>query len=683
MFVHRCQAQEEPLSLVGSTPSLNPSNAAVQSTPALQTGTAFQNQGVPQNNALNQNNSASRPKPSLFIKQPSVQWLPQPLYGVPQPPIAHPPQVAPQQLNLIGSSPGETKLRFASDLKDGNSTVDPIDSGLAGTAVSPNLNKPSQSANDFLPLSVLAVPGAVTPAPPNSGATSSSLLDTAQPNNTNTTDANPASAPGVHSASNANKSTLPTFFLPPSQPVQLDCYGQAVPYSGSDFSCPPTSNAPADPLTESLIYRGKTPVVTQRPWVELGRPLYTSGIYPPASSFFFGETNLLQPHFWVYGDYRTGVGVNENQNGAARSWARRLNLDMDLQFTATERLHAFMGPLDRNNDVSRLDFSDSQNIEYVNRADIRFDTLFFEGDLGAIIGGREGTYSPFDLPFTVGLMPLVYQNGIWMEDAAIGAAFAIPAQHSTLLDWPNYEISFFALTDQLTTDAFPGDNNAAEAFGTAWFIEAYDGYIEADYAFVHDDVGGHRSYHNAAIAFTRRYFYRVSNSIRFITNFDQALPKDQRTADGYLVLLENSLITSNANFFVPYANFFYGSGKPQSVARAGVAGGILRNTGINFETDLLTDYPTLDATANNTYGAAFGLNILGNNFSHQLVLELAALAGTGSDNFRNAPGDQYAAGVRYQKPLSHRWIFRADSMYGWLRDTEDIYGNRIEFRWKF
>ncbi len=103
------------------------------------------------------------------------------------------------------------------------------------------------------------------------------------------------------------------------------------------------------------------------------------GIYPPANSFFFGETNLLQPHLWVYGDYRSRVGVNENQKGSARSWANRLNLDMDLQFTATERLHAFMGPLDRNNDVSRLDFSDSHNIEYVNRSDVRLDTFFFEG----------------------------------------------------------------------------------------------------------------------------------------------------------------------------------------------------------------------------------------------------------------------------------------------------------------
>ena len=33
--------------------------------------------------------------------------------------------------------------------------------------------------------------------------------------------------------------------------------------------------------------------------------------------------------------------------------------------------------------------------------------------------------------------------------------------------------------------------------------------------------------------------------------------------------------------FVPYGNFFVGWDRPQSVARAGVSGGILRNSGIN------------------------------------------------------------------------------------------------------
>ncbi len=270
-----------------------------------------------------------------------------------------------------------------------------------------------------------------------------------------------------------------------------------------------------------------------------------------------------------------------------------------------------------------------------------------------------------------------------MEDAALGAAFALPARNSPALRWSNYEATFFALGDQITSDAFAGQASAAEALGTAWFIEAYDGYFEVDYAYVHDERGQDRSYNNFAFAFTRRYLARVSNSVRYIANFGQDLPTDQRTADGFLILVENSLISASPNTFVPYCNFFYGSGRPQSLARAAGAGGILRNTGINFETDGLTGYPTLDPTAANTYGAALGLNMLGANFCDQLVLEAAALGVHDGIGARRVAGDQYATGVRYQRPLSHRWIFRTDAMYGFLRNAEDIVGSRVEFRWKF
>lgn len=453
-----------------------------------------------------------------------------------------------------------------------------------------------------------------------------------------------------------------------------------VTFSPESFLQTPLSTTPYDPADELATYRQKYAVPVQRPWVEFWRPFYTPGTYPPANDFF-GKTNLLFPHFYVYGDYRTGVGVNRNQAGNARSWAHRLNLDMDLGLTATERIHGFMGPLDKNNQFTRLDFSDNTEFEFVT--DAKFDTLYFEGDMGAIAGGMSGIDSPYDLPFTFGLVPLLYQNGIWMEDAVLGAAVALPARHSRALHWSNFDATFFAVGDQLTSDAFKGSNSAAEALGTAWFIDAYDGYIELDYAYVHDDVGKQRSYNNFAVAFTRRYLMRLSNSVRFLTNFGQDLPAAQRTADGYLIIVENSLISSAPNTFVPYCNLWYGSGRPQSVARAGGSGGILRNTGINFETDGLTGYPTLDPTAANTYGAALGLNMLGANFRDQLVLEGAALGSYGSSNFKRVAGDQYAVGVRYQRPLSYRWIFRADSMYGFLRDAEDIFGNRIEFRWKF
>lgn len=549
-----------------------------------------------------------------------------------------------------------------------------------------------QAANDAASMADLAIPSttpqptlapqlAPTPQPtfaPQPNTASQKLL---APSALNPALGSNSSTVGLP-AKQPEKNTLPTFFAPPEYAPTFDNCARPAPFQNQDFLSAPLSPVPVDPLRESLIYRGKFPVEVQRPWVEFWRPLYTGGIYPPAKTWF-GETNPMAPHFMVYGDLRTGVGVNRNSVGDARSWATRLNLDMDLKLTSTERFHCFMGPLDRGGDFTRLDFSNSNNIEFVNRTDLRLDTGFFEGDMGALLGGLQGTPAPFDLPFTVGLMPLIFQNGVWLEDAMIGGAFAIPARNSPSLGWANFDATFFAASDQITSDAFQGDNNAAQLLGTAWFIDAYEGYIEADYAFVHDDVGQNRSYHNIGAAFTRRYLTRLSNSIRFIGNFGQNRSSDQRTADGYLILLENSLITSYPNTFVPYANFFYGSGRPQSVARAAGSGGILRNTGINFESDGLTGYSTLDATGNNTYGMALGVNLLGNNFRDQLVLEAAMLGATGSPQFRVAPGDQYATGIRYQRPLSYRWLFRTDAMYGWQRNTEDVFGTRFEFRWKF
>ena len=55
---------------------------------------------------------------------------------------------------------------------------------------------------------------------------------------------------------------------------------------------------------------------------------------------------------------------------------------------------------------------------------------------------------------------------------------------------------------------------------------------------------------------------------------------------------------------MPYANFWAGFGTTQSLARAGGAGGVLKNTGINFETDGLTGFPKLDDTAVNSVGGS-------------------------------------------------------------------------------
>jgi hypothetical protein len=454
-----------------------------------------------------------------------------------------------------------------------------------------------------------------------------------------------------------------------------------VPYDGSDFAPIPFQPKQYEPCLEIQTYYGKQAIDTQRPWVEWWRPFYTGGMYEPGVPVF-SDVNLLTPSFLVYGDYRTAVGVHRDKGQHVRSWAHRLNLDMDMRLTSTERFHMFTGPLDHNGRFTRLDFSDGR-AQFEEELDFQLDTAFFEGDLGAMTGSWIGDDAPFDLPFTCGLVPLLYQNGIWMEDAIAGFALSAPWKHSRALNWANYEATFFAGFNQVTSPAFANDNNAASVYGTAWFIEAYNGYIEMDYAYLDDLDNQGRSYHNAAIAYTRRYFGRISNSVRLIGNAGQSGPADARTADGGILLFENSLISSQPSTIVPYWNFFVGSGRPQSVARAAGAGGILRNTGINFETDGLTGYPTLNATASNSYGGAVGVNVLSADFRRQWVTEFAALDTYGDPALSDAAGPQYGIGTRYQRTINNRSLWRVDFMNGWFDNAPDVYGTRTEFRWKF
>jgi hypothetical protein len=465
----------------------------------------------------------------------------------------------------------------------------------------------------------------------------------------------------------------------------MDPRARLAPFNSNDFLPDPFyGHLPYDACAEQGVYGDKYAGPVQRPLIEWGMPLYLAGPVPPPSTKC-GPTNPVLPRFYLYGDYRIAGAYNAQNGSDLGVLAHRVNLEWDLWLTSTERFHMFTGPLQEGNDFMRFEIDDNRR-EFFNELDFfdaDTDTLFFEGDLGYMIGGWTGRYAPFDLPIAAGLIPLLFQNGVWMEDAIVGVAATLPARNNPALDWSNYDITFFAGVDQVTSPAFALSNAAANVFGATTMIEAKGGYIEAGYAFLDDTSTLGRSYHNIGLSYTRRYLNLVSNSVRLILNAGQDGLQEDRTADGMLVLMENSFLTPWPQNVIPYVNAFAGFDDPQSVARAGAAGGVLRNTGILFESDTLTGYPTLDATGNETAGAAIGLDLIAPEYTHQLILEAAVLQAFGDPAFRNAPGDQYGIGARYQVPISHAHLLRFDVMHGWLENADDVTGARAEFRWKF
>jgi len=445
-------------------------------------------------------------------------------------------------------------------------------------------------------------------------------------------------------------------------------------------------DTPYDAQEQLDIYGKKYMNDTATP-IQFGIRLYDRGAYTPRPTWL-GAKNPIGFHFMAYGDVRAAVASYDNGKGGGDQsvLATRLNLDMDLALTATERIHAFVRPLDNGASFTRYQISGPNEGDFIDELDFDLNTLFFEGDVGAIAQGLSNRTNKLDLPIAFGRVPLFTQNGIWLDDAIDGLAISITAKNSPRLDVSNSDLTLFAAIDDVNTAAVPTSTDS-RVFGLAGFVDARQGYLEYGYGFIDADDGD-LSYHNVTAAFTRRYKGRLANSVRLIGNFGQNGIAGQKTADGVLLLLENSIIPRYAPDasrltvlnFVPYVNFFAGFDSPQPLARAADSGGVLKNTGVNFETDGLTGYPALTATAQDSYGGAAGVEYLF-DLKSQIVVEGAVVQRMDDA----APGivNEYALGIRYQRKVKNAWIVRADAMHGWRQGQDDVYGLRLEIRRKF
>ena len=467
---------------------------------------------------------------------------------------------------------------------------------------------------------------------------------------------------------------------------------KAVPNNRSAFGPDPHYGSTYEPTQQIDIYGGKHTVNEQRPLVEIGQPLYVEG--PLAANFNdIGQKNLVTPAFSIFGDWRTAFAYNDNgANKEVGQLATRLNLETDLQLTATERIHALFRPLDQNGEFTHVDLVGPNQTPGSIPFNATPRTLFFEGDIGNITAGLTDKYQSFDLPFAVGLVPLIFQNGIWVNSAMVGGAASIVGQNSPVFHISNMDVTFFSGFDDVTTPAIKKTDGSLEdhnlsVYGVADFIEANEGYWESGIGWIQDNRGlpFDASYGDATIAFTKRYGGWLSNSMRVVYAFGQDTQANkQHTADGVIFLMENSLISPKELVLVPYLDAFAGFGHPQSLMRNADAGGILFNTGILFETDGLTGFPKLDDSGQDTYGGALGVEYLF-NLDQQIVLEASTVQVRTSDIEigRQARGAEYGVGARYQRNLTNSLLFRADVIYAEELNQPNIAGIRAELRQKF
>jgi hypothetical protein len=566
-------------------------------------------------------------------------------------------------------------------------------------------NPPVAAAQDAYAPAATAAQPAATPDPPvriaqaaaaGSAAPAAPAAPAGVENNQSGSPSSAAAAqpaaPATAGAAPASIPETPAAQAPAPKPPDLPAGVQQVPHDDAAFRPDPSyADKPYQSIDQEAIYGNKHPNKTQRPWVEWGRRQYDIGEFDPGRDWL-GEDNLAFPSAMVYGDWRTAAAYNDNGKPDAKGVthqsqvASRIDLDIDLGITDTERIHMFVRPLDRDGSFLRYDIEGQDKNAF--RGDVNFDikTLYTEGDLGSLLMGFSDHPNRVDLPFAAGLVPLFTQNGIWLNDAFVGGAVTIPAKNSEALGISNFDLTFFSGFDQISTPAILNaagaeNDHGARMYGFYGFVDANRGYYEFGYGYVQDKLTGRFSYSNLTLAFTRRYFNLISNSIRVITNVGQNPgPGIAKTADGTLILVENSLISRRPLVLVPYFNLFAGFKQTQALARAADTGGVLANEGINFESDGITFFPNLDPNAVDSYGGALGVEYLW-NLDRQLVLEVATV----QRRFSDIPniGAEYALGARFQQPLNNAWILRLDGMYGFRDGIRDIFGGRVELRWKF
>jgi len=156
------------------------------------------------------------------------------------------------------------------------------------------------------------------------------------------------------------------------------------------FRPDPQYDVKYDAQAQVDVYGAKTAVEPPRPPLEVGRQQYTSGLYDESTTLL-GQLNPLLPGLAVYGDWRTAVAYNSNKGKDIAQIATRLNLDVDLKLTGTERIHAFFTPTQKNAKFTHFEFGGGAGDGKVNfEFDPNPQTLFFEGDFGSIYSGFSG-----------------------------------------------------------------------------------------------------------------------------------------------------------------------------------------------------------------------------------------------------------------------------------------------------
>jgi len=436
-----------------------------------------------------------------------------------------------------------------------------------------------------------------------------------------------------------------------------------------------------------------------KPLLELGNPFLGSGTLKKGIEL--PTDAVWQPSLLVFGTLRTAYQSFDNQAGRFSELASRLDLFANLQLSGTERVVAGFRPLDRDGRftsyVLASDLPGVKEDELVDAVNGELTSLFFEGDFGEIFPNlSRDDFSPTDIGFSVGRQPMLFQEGLLINDSidGIGLTRNTLQPHGTsnvraTLFWGWNEIGRNATTG----DAINREDDGAQLFGLLTSTDLSRSTIDADLVWVRSKVRGGAGGPETAtggdlvdggISFVQR-IGKTSTSLRVLGS--HALDDTTETADGLLLFGEASWSPPYGHDHL-YVNGFWAVDEFVSAARGPATGGPLGRAGINFAAVGLGRYgAALSSRARDVAGGAVGYQRFFDHTRKQLLVELGARVGT-----TDTVADAVATTVRYQAALGRRFVVVVDGFVGrrqapaaggGSQSDQTISGSRVELVLKF
>lgn len=417
-------------------------------------------------------------------------------------------------------------------------------------------------------------------------------------------------------------------------------------------------------------------VTRTAPPIELGPDLLGLGKLQPGFEIPGGA--IWQPALYLLGGYRTAVSVVENQGPEdIGEWSHRLDLGVNLQLTATERVVLVLTPLSKDGQFTHYQWRPSSQRGWTEQFNSDIEQFWFEGDFGelfpALTRGRDPKKERnLEYGFSLGRQPIQFSEGMLIDDT-VDSLGIVRNNLQWFSDASSTRITFLGAWDEIHRSDNLEDPGAKmlALFGASDFHRTS---FELDAAWVD---GGRRAGDGLNIGFsaTRRIGHWNSS---FRVNASWALDQASNAVDDGVLAFAEFSTAPRGTHNVLYINGFVAFDRYTSAARGPTRGGPLARVGLLFDGPGLGRFPSaLSSRSTDAIGGAAGYQLFTHAERGNVVMEV----GLRYDDV--SASTNVALGLRHQRALGRRWLWQSDAFAVDGDDRDFGYGIRTELNLAF